>query len=322
MAYETRTTSYGWEKVDPRFNAKDPAYVNEPNRFGYIVEIDPENPRSVPRKHTAMGRFKHEGANIRVDKDGTVVAYMGDDERFDYLYKFVAKNKYRPGKSAAARRRNKRLLTEGDLYVAKFNGTLVPDDYNLGDGTWLQLTRNGASMVPGMTIEEVLRLHPAGGRQVGGDADGPVRGCRAQPGHRQGLRRLHQQHRSWQGGQAQGPMRPIRGGRTRTATSSSSPRRATGPGPPAFTWNIFMLCGDTDDTNTYFAGWTGPVAPISCPDNLAFDGQGHLWVATDGAARHHREGRRPVPGAAVRPGARPRRAVPRGAEPKPRPAAR
>ena len=82
-----------------------------------------------------MGRFKHEGANIRVDKNGTVVAYMGDDERFDYLYKFVAKNKFRPGKSAAARRHNKKLLTAGDLYVAKFAGTLVPDEANLGDGT-------------------------------------------------------------------------------------------------------------------------------------------------------------------------------------------
>ena len=117
---------YGWEKIDPRFDATTSAYANEPHRFGYIVEIDPSDPSSTPRKHTAMGRFKHEGANVRVDRDGTVAAYMGDDERFDYLYKFVAKRKYRPGKTDAARRHNLTLLTEGDLYVARFSGEQRP----------------------------------------------------------------------------------------------------------------------------------------------------------------------------------------------------
>lgn len=91
-----RPSVYGWEAIDPRFDARGTDYANEPHRFGYIVEIDPEDPASVPRKHTALGRFKHEGATIRVDRDGTVAAYMGDDERFDYLYKFVSRWKYRP----------------------------------------------------------------------------------------------------------------------------------------------------------------------------------------------------------------------------------
>ena len=83
-----------------------------------------------------MGRFKHEGANVRVDANGTVVAYMGDDERFDYLYKFVARRKYTPGNSARARRRNLELLTEGDLYVAKFSGEKQPVEVdNLGAGS-------------------------------------------------------------------------------------------------------------------------------------------------------------------------------------------
>ena len=154
-------SNYGWEAIDPRFDGRTAAdgtpsgYVNEPNRFGYIVEIDPHNPTSTPRKHTAMGRFKHEGAEVRVDSNGTVVAYMGDDERFDYLYKFVAHRKYRRDKSAAARRHNKQILTFGDLYVAKFSGTLRPDAYNLGRGVWIPLTLSGRSMVPGMTVEEV-----------------------------------------------------------------------------------------------------------------------------------------------------------------------
>ena len=128
-------TTDKWELVDPRFNATTAGYENEPNRFGYIVEIDPSDPTSTPRKHTAMGRFKHEGANVRVDANGTVVAYMGDDERFDYLYKFVARRKFTPGNSARARRRNLGLLEEGDLYVAKFDGDGQPANVdNLGGG--------------------------------------------------------------------------------------------------------------------------------------------------------------------------------------------
>src|SRR3990170_6458044 len=88
--------------------------------------------------------------------DGTVAAYMGDDERFDYLYKFVSRRKSRPGGSPAARRHNLLLLTEGDLYVARFSGTQKPGNDNLGRGTWVPLTLNGKSVVPGMSVDEVL----------------------------------------------------------------------------------------------------------------------------------------------------------------------
>jgi secreted PhoX family phosphatase len=87
---DTTRTSTGWEAYDPRFNAHEAGYVNEPNRFGYFVEIDPQDPASTPRKHTAMGRLKHEGANVRVADDGRVVGDMGDGERNDYLNKFVS----------------------------------------------------------------------------------------------------------------------------------------------------------------------------------------------------------------------------------------
>ena len=85
-----RATARGWEQIDPRFDARNPGYENEPNRFGWIVEVDPLHPEEAPVKHTALGRFKHEGANVIVGKSGHVAAYMGDDERFDYLYKFVS----------------------------------------------------------------------------------------------------------------------------------------------------------------------------------------------------------------------------------------
>lgn len=106
--------AYEWGAHYDRFNlAKEP---NEPNRFGWIVEVDVNDPASVPRKRTAMGRFKHEGAESIVAKDGRVVFYLGDDERFDYVYKFVTKGMFNAGDRAA----NKDMLDDGTLHVAKF----------------------------------------------------------------------------------------------------------------------------------------------------------------------------------------------------------
>lgn len=117
----------GWERIDDRFQVS--AAPNEVNRFGWIVEVDPSDPTSTPVKHTAMGRFKNEGATVRVAADGRVVAYMGDDERFDYIYKFVSAKRYRRGDT----RHNMTLLSEGDLYVAKFTGDGFED--GMYDGT-------------------------------------------------------------------------------------------------------------------------------------------------------------------------------------------
>ena len=90
-----------WETFDPRFDlAKSP---NEPNRFGYVVELNPWDPNSMPIKHSALGRLKHEAANIYITGDGTVVVYTGDDERFDYMYKFISSKKMQPGDDPAAR---------------------------------------------------------------------------------------------------------------------------------------------------------------------------------------------------------------------------
>ena len=118
---------YGWHEHDPRWDLSNPDYQNEENRFGWIVEIDPKKPHIKPKKRTALGRFKHEGIALTIGKGKRAVGYMGDDQRFDYIYKFVSADNYK-----SMLRRGKSPLNEGKLYVARFN-----DD---GSGDWLELT--------------------------------------------------------------------------------------------------------------------------------------------------------------------------------------
>src|SRR4030095_4144271 len=106
---------YRWHEHDARFNAA--LHPHEPNRFGWVVEIDPFDPKSQPVKHTALGRLKHEGAEVTLAADKRVVVYMGDDERFEYIYKFVSRSSYVPGDRQVAMR----LLPDGVLYVARLN---------------------------------------------------------------------------------------------------------------------------------------------------------------------------------------------------------
>ncbi|MEL7157749.1 MAG: PhoX family phosphatase [Actinomycetota bacterium] len=135
---------YGWEDFDPRFDLANPDYANEENRFGWIVEIDPFRPGRKPVKRTALGRFKHEGIALTIGKGGRAVGYMGDDQRFDYIYKFVSDSNYR-----RMLRRGQSPLDHGKLYCARFN-----DD---GSGNWLELTiENEALAARFSNQEEVL----------------------------------------------------------------------------------------------------------------------------------------------------------------------
>ena len=121
--------SYGWHLFDKRFDLTDEDYANEQNRFGWIVEIDPFDATKPPIKRTALGRFKHEAIAIAESSNGQIAAYMGDDQRFDYCYKYVSDQ---PWKTAMKEGRSP--LDEGKLYVARFD-----DD---GTGEWLELTIN------------------------------------------------------------------------------------------------------------------------------------------------------------------------------------
>ncbi|SFT47343.1 PhoX family phosphatase [Arthrobacter sp. ov118] len=285
-----KPTARQWELDDPRFDTRNTGYANEANRFGWIVEVDPFDPSSTPRKHSAMGRFKHEGANVIVAESGHVVAYMGDDERFDYLYKFVSRDTYREGD----RQHNLTLLSAGDLYVARFTGNAAPAEIDGsgklpadgafdGSGEWLPLVVGGQSKVAGMSVDEVLVY-----TRLAADKVGPTKMDRCedvQPSLHTGKVYVvctNNTDRGKVGKEAATEVNPRnlnRDGHIVEITETGDQASTT------FGWNLLMVCGDpAKNTATYFAGFPADqVSPISCPDNVAFDSVGNLWISTDGA---------------------------------------
>jgi secreted PhoX family phosphatase len=285
-----KPTARQWELDEDRWDTRKTGYENEANRFGYIVEVDPFDPTSTPKKHSSLGRFKHEGANVIVAESGHVVAYSGDDERFDYLYKFVSKDKYREGD----RKHNMTLLSAGDLYVARFTGSspsfeitgtgTVPADGGFdGTGEWLPLVVGGESQVPGMSVERVLVY-----TRLAADKVGPTKMDRCEdvePSLHTGKVYVACTNNS------------DRGKIGKEGATEVNPRNANRDGhvveitetgdqtSTSFTWNLLMVCGDPSSGDvTYFSGFpVDQVSPISCPDNLAFDSVGNLWISTDGA---------------------------------------
>lgn len=284
-------TARQWELDDPRFDARNAGFENEVNRFGWIVEVDPFEPTSTPRKHTAMGRLKHEGANVIVAPNGKVVAYMGDDERFDYLYKFVSRKSYIEGDRA----HNLTLLEEGDLFVARFTGDSptseitgsgsVPSDGSFdGTGEWIPLVVAGASAISGMSVEEVL-VHT----RLAADIAGATKMDRCEdvePNPITGkiyvacTNNSNRGNAGTEGATEVNPRVQNRDGHIVEISEDGDDQTGT-----TFTWNLLMLCGDyMQGDAVYFSGFPQEqVSPISCPDNLAFDSVGNLWISTDGA---------------------------------------
>jgi uncharacterized protein len=260
----------GWGRHYDRFDVtKEP---HEPLRFGWVVEIDPYDQTSVPVKRTAMGRFRHEAATTVISNDGRAVVYTGDDERFEYLYKFVSSGRYDPANRTA----NIGLLDAGTLYVAKFR-----DD---GTGVWVPLifgqgpltsangfnsqaevlinTRRAADLLGATKMDrpEDVEANPRTGRvyavMTNNTRRTPEQVDKANP-------RPNNQH-----------------GHIIELTEAAGQHTAT-----EFGWELFIACGDPNapEDNAFYQGHKD-VSWMSCPDNIAFDDAGRLWVATDGQA--------------------------------------
>ncbi|MDB5505439.1 MAG: PhoX family phosphatase [Devosia sp.] len=261
--------SYEWGLHYDRFDlSKEP---NEPNRFGWIVEVDPLDPTSTPKKRTALGRFKHEGAESIVAKDGRVVFYLGDDERFDYVYKFVTAGTFNPDDRAA----NMDLLDSGTLFVAKFDaaGTVVWMPLIHGEGP---LTADNGFTSQADVVIEVRRA---------GDLLGATKMDRPediQPNAVNGkvyvMLTNNTKRTAEQVDEANPRAENAFGHIIEIAETDGDFAGTTG------TWEVLLKCGDpsvaevgaTFSTETTANGWFG------MPDNCAVDAAGRLWVSTDG----------------------------------------
>lgn len=294
----TRQTYNHWETLSDideyaRFDATARGaravddYRNEPNTQGWVVEIDPFDPASTPKKRTALGRFAHEGAVLAPARDGApVVLYSGDDSRNEYIYKFVSASPYRSNGD------NRDLLEQGTLYVAVFQ-----ED---GQGEWRALDCRcsrfqAAAAAAGVTFEnqadvlvntrlaaDVLgatpmdrpewgAVHPHSGEVYFSLTNNRTRGTPEYPVD------------------AANPRANNRYGhiiRWRERDGDAAALR--------FSWEVFVLAGpgevdpattNPDESGRILPGRNGPpLGPdnrFGCPDGLWIDGNGLLWIQTD-----------------------------------------
>ena len=302
-------TDRRWENFDDRFDlSKEP---NEANRFGWMVEVNPWDPTSTPKKRTAMGRFKHEAGNMNVGPDGRVAVYMGDDERFDYVYKFVSDAPMEQANAKDGGNPNADLLDHGTLYVARFTGDspeaeidgtgAVPSDGKFGGtGEWIKLVHGDESFVPDMTAAEVL-IHT---RQAA-DKMGATKMDRPEdiePSPMTGHVFMAMTNNTKRTAADADEANP-RGFVTEDDASTNKHGHVIeliedGDDATAetFTWEILLLAGDPNDPGSYYGGFDkSQVSPISCPDNLTFDEYGNLWISTDGNKLDAHDGLYAVP---------------------------
>ncbi len=277
---------YLWHLADARFDLRAGGVPSqEPNRFGYVVEIDPFNPNSKPKKRTALGRFKHESVFIVVGADDAVVAYSGDDEANDYIYKFVCRNKY----SRTNRAANLDLLDEGTLYVAKFNagaGGFTPNAANAGPGEWLKLASTDpadAFLPPGFTSkDEVFVFTRRAADAVGATKMDRPEWIAVHPVTKEVYCTLTNNSGRAVADAANPRENNVYGHIIRWRETNGDPAATT------FEWDHFVLAGDAANPAPNRsgdivdqAGEPQGSSDYGSPDGLWFDSDGRLWIQTD-----------------------------------------
>ena len=293
---------HGWEYTQSRFDLR--REPNEALRFGWIVEIDPRDPAAKIRKRTALGRFSHEGASCVLAADGRAVVYMGDDDKFECVYKFVSRDRVDLQKPAA----NRELLDHGTLFVARFDAD--------GSGEWLPLLHGHGPLTAqaGFADQgEVLIKARAAADLLGATPMDRPEDIEVHPG----TGRVYVAFTKNEDRTAEPAPLQIAGREVDRGANAANPRPANRYGhvleisehgddaaAPRFGWNVFLLAGDPGNRQAryltdlaaieagelggddcYYAGQGGAdeLAPFACPDNLGFDPQGRLWIVTDGA---------------------------------------
>ena len=261
---------YDYHKWDARFDtAQEP---NEPHRAGWVVEIDPADPESTPVKHTGLGRFKHENAEVVLAPDGRVVVYMGDDERGEFLYRFVSHGRYTPGGPTDG------LLDEGTLYAARFH-----ED---GSGAWLALTPETTGMA---SLAEVLILAREAGSAVGATTMDRPEWVAVNPHAPEAYCCLTNNRNRGLKPNAGGDATPVGGPNPREANRYGQIVRWRPEGgdhaADGFAWDLYVMAGNPEmHAGTPEAGSANITAGnmFNAPDGMAFDSAGIVWIQTDG----------------------------------------
>ena len=273
----TAGAGYDWFQHDDRFDlAKSP---NEPNRHGWVVEIDPMDPNSTPKKRTALGRFKHENAALTINNDGYVVVYLGDDERGEHLYRFVSKNKYNPSNPAA----NRDILDEGTLYVAKFN---AKDGELEGKGEWIELTfgKNGLTKENGFNSQaEILIFARKAATQVGATTMDRPEWVAVNPKNQSVFCTLtNNKYRGVKDNQPVDAVNP----REKNPYGHIVRWMPSGQDHTSnnFDWDLYLIAGNPTVHEGLMAGSDNINAGnmFNSPDGIGFDNAGRLWIQTDG----------------------------------------
>ena len=266
---------YAWDKHDPRFDLqKNP---NEFHRFGWVVELDPMDPNSTPVKRTALGRAAHEGAWVGVTKDGRAVVYSGEDARFEYIYKFVSRDKIKQaGNGMTQAQANKDLLDHGVLHVARFDangkGQWIPMVHGQGpltaangfadQGEVLIKSRQASDLLGATKMDrpEWLTIDPQSGWVYCTLTNNSQRGAPGRPGVDAANPRANN----------------VMGQIIRWKDENDFDGRT-------FEWNHLVLAGDPNNQRTDAKGnIKGDI--YACPDGITFDKQGVLWIQTDAHA--------------------------------------